>query len=357
MSDFAQQGPIITLPCLTTACADALDREILPHLTRKFPVALVIPCIAADAVQPPLSQILTTLHDVRWLQHVIIPINGLPHGEFERIAQNLLKSHFRLPLTALHTDTDLPELSPGKGTNVLNALRLLKLNAFNGIVSILDADNLAFQKDNLARLVHPVVDRSFGIEFAKHFYSRFDEQLHGRVSRLFLAPLLDALSSALPGDLTRFLNAFRYPLAGECALTMRLAEQTQLPSGWGLEIALLAEAHRLLSPDAVCQIESPHPHQHRHHSDQQHLIQQCRAILGTLAAHPSTENRLSNTFLSSLQPLLAQAQLRALRASSLIARANGLLHDVDHEFELCRLFAHTLAEPLKPGLFTGISDL
>jgi glucosyl-3-phosphoglycerate synthase len=356
MSDFAQHGPIITLPCLDPTSTDVLQHEILPHLTQKTPVALVLPCIAADAIQPPLSQILNALQGARWVQHILIPINGLSHLEFDRVSRDLLKTHPRLPLTLLHTDSDLPELEPGKGTNVLNALGLLKQNAFQGAVAIHDADNLAFQKENLARLLHPIVDRAFGMEFAKQFYSRFDQQLHGRVSRLFLAPLLNTLSTTLPAELTHFLNAFRYPLAGECALTMRLAEQIRIPSGWGLEIGLLAETHRLLAPDAVCQVGSAHPHLHRHHKNPQHLLQQCRAILDTLASHPSTENQLSNSALSPLKPLFTQAQLRALRASSLVARANGLQHDADSELGLCRLFASTLDEPRQQLPLAGISE-
>lgn len=356
MSDFAQHGPIVTLPCLNAAHTDKLQHETLPQLTQKTPVALVLPCIAADAIQPPLNQILTELQDVRWIQHIIIPINGLPHHEFDRVSRDLLKAHSYLPLTLLHTDSDFPELHPGKGTNVLNALGLLKKNAFKGAVAIHDADNLAFQKENLARLVHPIVDRAFGMEFAKQFYSRFDQQLHGRVSRLFLAPLLNTLSTTLPAELTHFLAAFRYPLAGECALTMRLAEQIRFPSGWGLEIGLLAEAHRLLDPDAVCQVGSTHPHQHRHHSNPQHLLQQCRAILDTLASHPSTATHLSPNGLHPLKPLFTQFQLRALRASSLIARANGLRHDADTELELCRLLASTLEEPRQTLPLAGIRD-
>jgi glucosyl-3-phosphoglycerate synthase len=357
MSDFAQHGPILTLPCLTTSSATELDREILPLLTQRTPVALVLPCIAADAVQAPLRQILTSLDNTRWLQHVLIPINGLTDPEFESVATGLLELYPRLPLSLLHTDADLPQLEPGKGTNVLNALRLLKHNAFNGVVTIHDADNLAFQKGELARLIHPVVDKNFGMEFAKQFYSRFDQRLHGRVSRLFLEPLLKTLHAILPADLSNFLNAFRYPLAGECALTMRLAEQVRIPAGWGLEIALLAEAHRILSPDSICQVGSIQSHQHRHHADQQHLIQQCRAILDTLAAHPATQNRLSTESLATLRTAFAQAQLRALRASSLIARANGLQDQTDTEFELAGRLASTLAELRNSVTFNGLSDL
>ena len=357
MSDFAQHGPILTLPCLETSSADALEHEVLPHLTQRNPVALILPCIAADALADPLRQILECLEKTIWIQHILVPVNGLSPEDFKVAATALLNSYPQLPLTVLHTDADLPQLQPGKGSNVLNALRLLKSQSFTGIVALQDADHVSFRSDALARLVHPVVDRTFGLELAKQFYSRCDHRLHGRVSRLFLAPLLETLTTTLPANLARFLNAFRYPLAGECALSMRFAEHIQIPAGWGLEIALLTEAHRILSPEAVCQVGSPRPHQHRHHQDSQHLLEQCRAILNTLATHPSSEGKLTQEALLNLQPLFAQAQLRALRSSSLVARANALQYDTESEFELAALVSTSLAEPRHSPVLNGINDL
>lgn len=345
MSDFAQHGPIVTLPCLTPAFSRILDQEILPHLSRATPIALVIPCHSNDAAQPSLHHILVGLSKTSWIQHLIIPINSLSSAHFQTVASAIKSRHPSLPITLLHTDARLPHQAPGKGSNILHAFNFLQSVAFKGVVALQDADTLHFQPENLARLVHPVVDRSFGMEFAKQYYSRFDLSLHGRVSRLFMAPLLESIESAIPNDLARFLSAFRYPLAGECALSMRLAERMHLPSGWGLEIAMLADVHSLVSPEAVCQIGAESPHSHRHHTDTQHLIDQCRAILNTLGSHEAFEGTLTETAWTTIHPTLVRAQLRALRSSSLTAKANGLTHNLEEEMELCSHFASLLLEP------------
>ena len=69
------------------------------------------------------------------------------------------------------------------------------------------------------------------------YYSRVTDRLYGRVSRLFLAPLLHALLRVAGHQpLLDFLLSFRYPLAGEVALTRELATTLPASSGWGLEI-------------------------------------------------------------------------------------------------------------------------
>ncbi|MCK7498417.1 MAG: hypothetical protein MZW92_53140 [Comamonadaceae bacterium] len=87
--------------------------------------------------------------------------------------------------------------------------------------------------DRAARLRHPRLPaRSPGpallphcepqldYEFTKGYYGRATDRLYGRVTRLFMTPLLRAMKSVLgPLPPLEYLDSFRYPLAGECSMT------------------------------------------------------------------------------------------------------------------------------------------
>ena len=89
--------------------------------------------------------------------------------------------------------------------------------------------------------MHPDI----GFEFSKGYYARLSHQMHGRVTRLLMTPLVRALQSMV-GFLPFlvYLDSFRYPLAGEFAMQADLARVNRLPSDWGLEVGTLAEVYR-----------------------------------------------------------------------------------------------------------------
>ena len=97
------------------------------------------------------------------------------------------------------------------------------------------------------------------------YYSRVTDRLYGRVSRLFLAPLLHAIVRVAGHQpLVDFLLSFRYPLAGEVALTRELAATLPASSGWGLEIGQLCEVFRRVDPREVCQVDGGAGYDHKH---------------------------------------------------------------------------------------------
>ncbi|RLA78287.1 MAG: glycosyl transferase, partial [Deltaproteobacteria bacterium] len=56
----------------------------------------------------------------------------------------------------------------------------------------------------------------------------------------------------------------RYPLAGEFSMHADLARVTRIPADWGLEIGLLAEIYRNVSPKRVCQVDIIDRYEHKH---------------------------------------------------------------------------------------------
>lgn len=79
-----------------------------------------------------------------------------------------------------------------------------------------------------------------------------------RVMRLVALPLLDAVAPEL--------TVFAQPLAGETAARRSLLEGVSLVGGYGVELALLLDAHRLLGLEGLAQVDLGE-RSHRHQSD------------------------------------------------------------------------------------------
>jgi len=133
------------------------------------------------------------------------------------------------------------------------------------VVATHDCDIRDYRRDLLARLCYPTANPNLNYEFAKGYYSRVTDRLHGRVTRLFMIPFLRAMKAVLgPLPLLEFLESFRYPLAGECSMTTDLVRANRIPSDWGLEVGVLAEVYRNCSLKRVCQTELVENYDHKH---------------------------------------------------------------------------------------------
>jgi glucosyl-3-phosphoglycerate synthase len=110
-----------------------------------------------------------------------------------------------------------------------------------------------------------VVNPNLDFEFCKAYYARVTNRMHGRVTRLFMTPLLRAISGMAPGTpLLHFLDSFRYCLAGEFAMKTNLARMNRIPGDWGLEIGVLSEVYRNCSAHRTCQVDLADNYDHKH---------------------------------------------------------------------------------------------
>jgi glucosyl-3-phosphoglycerate synthase len=117
----------------------------------------------------------------------------------------------------------------------------------------------------LARLCYPVVNPGLDYVFCKGYYARVTEKLHGRVTRLFVIPIVRALKKIIGGHpFLEFLDSFRYPLAGEFCMITDLARVNRIPWDWGLEVGVLAEVYRNYSARRVCQVDIAQNYEHKH---------------------------------------------------------------------------------------------
>ena len=162
------------------------------------------------------------------------------------------------------------------------------------IIAVHDCDITTYSRELLARLCFPVASPHLGFEFAKGYYSRTSRKMHGRVTRLFMTPLIRTLASLVGWlPVLVYLDSFRYALAGECAMTADLARVNRIPPDWGLEVGVLAEVYRNCALKRICQTELCGNYDHKHQEvaagdPGRGLVRMCvditRTLLRTLAA-------------------------------------------------------------------------
>ncbi len=275
MSDFHQWGPVTALPRLREIPVEALEARILA-LTPKFPVSLVIPMLPSEMERPALTHMLQELSRLRYLHSLVISLNKATAEDYAR-ALKFFKSYqatkvilwcespavqrFLLQMQAAGLNVG----KPGKGRACWLAMGYLLAEEHVDYVAFLDADIANFRREMLARLILPALDPIVDYDFVKAYYARFSDRLYGRVTRLYVSPLLAAFTRLIGSDpYIRYLSSFRYPLSGEFAVQRDLASRMRLPSDWGLEIVTLFEALRHRAPVRTCQVEIADRFEHKH---------------------------------------------------------------------------------------------
>jgi glucosyl-3-phosphoglycerate synthase len=208
-----------------------------------------------------------------------------------------------------------------------------------------------YNRELLARLCYPVLNPNLNFEFCKGYYARVSDRMHGRVTRLFITPLIRALES-LFGFLPflRYLDSFRYPLSGEFAMQADLARINRIPSDWGLEIGVLAEIYRNCSKKRVCQVDIADNYEHKHQElspgdPSKGLMKMALDIAKTLFRVLSAEGVTFET--GNMQTLLtryvrtAEDNISRYHADAMI---NGLIFDRHEEETAVETFARALKQ-------------
>jgi glucosyl-3-phosphoglycerate synthase len=276
MSDFFQNGIVTTLQDFGQRGSAELEGDV-DRYARRRPVTLILPCLASELEHAPLDGIVSVLRTVPYVSRIIIGLDRADASAFRKA----ITYFSRLPqphqiawndgprIAALLAELRSQGLAPeeqGKGHNLWISLGLLQAEEPGGIVAIHDCDIANYSSRLLARLVYPLVHPDSNYVFAKAYYARVSEgRLYGRVSRLFVTPLLRALKHALaPIRYLDYLDSFRYPLAGECAMHVDVARRLTLTTDWGLEVGVLSEIYRNYSTRQICQVDVADTYDHKH---------------------------------------------------------------------------------------------
>ncbi len=280
MADFHQTGVISTLHRLGQADLGRLERELHAHGAEK-PVALVLPCLHSELHDVALKGIIDQLRSVDYLEQVIVAVGGTDRrSDFDEMCDAFDGVHTRHgePATLLWNggpriqelyrmlqEEGLDAGAEGKGQGVWLAFGYVLATARSRVIALHDCDIRDYDRELLARLCYPIANPNMNYEFVKGYYARVTDRLYGRVTRLFMTPFLRAMKSVLgPNPLLEFLDSFRFPLAGECAMTGDLARSIRIPSDWGLEVGVLAEVYRNCSLKRICQVELTENYDHKH---------------------------------------------------------------------------------------------
>lgn len=375
MSDFHQSGPVTALPRLVDRPVAELESRILA-LSRRFPVALVIPMVPQEMERKALAGILAELVEVGYLDSLVISLNKASHDDYLRAVEYFEPYPGRKVIVWNESDAvsgylrgmDAAGLyvgAPGKGRACWLALGYILAEERVEYVAFLDADVVNFKREMLARLVLPAIDPTVDFDFVKAYYARVSDRLHGRVTRLLLSPLLAAFTRLIGDDpYIRYLSSFRYALSGEFAVKSDLAERMRLPCDWGLEIVTLFEALRHRAPVRVCQVELAERYDHKHQElsagDPERGLHRMakdvvKHLLRTLAA---AGVNLSDGLLRSLLAAYQREAEDAIADSYAVAVLNGLQFDRHEEEQNVQTFIESvrtstgefLADPLGPPL-------
>ena len=276
MTDFFQNGVIATLHNLTNRDTESIEKELM-EWSKTRPMSLILTCLYSELQGPALSNIVEQLTQASYLSEIIIGLDAANRDEFEH-AQEFFK---KLPQHHVILWNDGPKLQKidkaihehslaptemGKGRNVWYCMGYFLASGKSKAVALHDCDILTYDRRIPAKLLYPVIHPTFDYVFCKGYYYRaHNQQFSGRVSRLLVLPLLNALKQTIePHDYLDFLSSFRYVLAGEFSMRAGVVNSLRIPSDWGLEIGILSEMYRRYSNQRICQVDIADCYDHKH---------------------------------------------------------------------------------------------
>jgi len=275
MSDFFQNGQITTFHILGNKGKEKIERELV-EFSKSRKISLIIPVLYSDYKRPAMKSILNILQSVEYLNQIILSLGRASEKEFKKVKEEV--KDFPYKITVLWMDN--PELrkllsfleenhlnlgEDGKGKSCWTSFGLVLAQNDSEVVALHDSDIITYSEEMLSRLLYPIVNPHMPYDFSKGFYARFSTKMHGRVTRLFLIPLLESISKVFgEHSLISYLKSFRYHLAGEFALKTSLTRIIRFPGDWGLEVSTLYEIYRNTALKRVCQVELTHRYDHKH---------------------------------------------------------------------------------------------
>jgi glucosyl-3-phosphoglycerate synthase len=275
MGDFHQTGVISTLSRFPAASVERLEAD-LEKFSEAKPITLVLPSLISELDRPALGRIVAELKDVKYLHQIIVSLDKADGDGFRRAKDffGVLPQDVKIiwnegdRLQALYDRLDRCGLkigNGGKGRGVWVALGYALAEGRSHMVALHDCDIINYERGLLARLCYPIANPTLNYEFCKGYYPRVNEHIFGRVTRLFVMPLIRAMQKVFGyTPLLVYLDSFRYPLAGEFAMTADLARVNKMLGDWGLDFGLLTEVFRNSSSQRICQVDLIDTYEHKH---------------------------------------------------------------------------------------------
>lgn len=275
MTDFFQNGEVATFHRLKHRDLTDLEAE-LESASKHRPVSLVLPYIPVELEGVGLPKIIQELREVKYLKNIVVTVGKANTNDFKK-AREFFSSLPQKPKLIWCTGPRIQQLynllsengievgEDGKGRSAWTAYGYILGREDSHGIALHDCDIASYDRDLLARLCYPVTHPNMGFEFCKGYYSRVTDQMHGRVTRLFVTPLIRSLKATLgPNEFLDYLDSFRYILAGEFSMDTELGRRMRIPGDWGIEVGVLAEVHRNCAIRRVCQVDLSDNYEHKH---------------------------------------------------------------------------------------------
>jgi len=275
MADF-HQGHLTTFHRLTAFDQPRIEAE-LREFNRHRPIALVLPVTPAELESPALQTILSYLKNINYLNEIVIALGRTKEEKHFRQTKELFsilpQRHVIIWASGPKMENFLKSLEAkalsagidGKGRSAWLSYGYILSREESKVIALHDCDIVNYTPELLARLVYPIASTTIDYAFCKGYYARVTNRMHGRVTRLFVTPLIKSLIR-LFGYLPFlvYLSSFRYILAGEFSMLADLARVNRIPNDWGLEVETLAEVYRNYSLRRICQAEICETYEHKH---------------------------------------------------------------------------------------------
>ncbi len=362
MTDFHQNGVVTTLHNLGNRSLHELETELV-SFSHHRPLAVILPSLYAELGTEALPRIVDELVKVPYLSQIVIGLDRADEDEYRHARQffsRLPQNHVVLwndgpRLRALDAELREMGLAPtefGKGRNVWYCMGYVLASGVAESIALHDCDILTYHRSLLARLLYPVANPRFPYEFCKGYYPRFARgRLNGRVSRLFVTPLLRSLKRVCgSSDYLEFMDSFRYPLAGEFSFRRDVLVDLRIPGDWGLEVGVLSEMHRNYAHNRLCQVDIADSYDHKHQElsadDRERGLSRmtvdiAKAVFRKMATQGVVFSRES---IRTLKATYLRIALDFVETYHNDARMNGLDHDIHAEEQAVELFAENLME-------------
>ncbi len=360
MADFHQNGMITTLHNIAKRPLQDLEAE-LNSFKESRPMGLVLPSLYSELQTDALANIVEELTQVKYLSEIVIGLDRANVDEYIHALEyfgKLPQRHRILwndgpRLMAIDKKLQSLGLAPtemGKGRNVWYCYGYTLASRRAEAVALHDCDIVTYNRELLARLIYPVANPTFSYEFCKGFYPRIaDNKMGGRVSRLFVTPLLRALKKVCGySDFLEFLDSFRYPLAGEFSMRVDVINDLRIPSDWGLEVGVLSEMQRNYSTNRLCQVDIADVYDHKHQdlsiSDvEQGLSKMSTDIAKAIFRKLATNGEIFSTEkFRTIKATYFRVALDFVETYHNDALINGLVHDRHNEEQAVELFAQNV---------------
>jgi len=320
-------------------------------------VGVLIPSLYTDFSTEEMVKILGTIASTEGIHRVYIVLDRATHDEF-KTALRIVKDILRGKGTVIWNDNPhLREIRQtiarefalgrrGKGTAVWMGIGYVVGERETDVLVLHDADIKTYTAEMPLLLAYPIARLNY--RFAKGFYARYGKRLYGRVVRLFYFPMIRALKIIFGYDtFLEYMGDFRYPLAGEMAGYVDVFRRLRIPSDWGMEVSILAEAYRTMRIEEMVQVQIAHRYDHKHRPGDD-LRRMVTDIFKTFLVELSSRGVI---FSSGVQRTIKQTYITTAKdyvdTYETISLLNGLEFNIHRELRYIEIFSDCIDEAFK----------